>query len=74
MTELVFILDRSGSMSGLESDTIGGFNSMLACLLLLLCEHGVEAADGVPLQPLHGTATVQDENKFRQILLHKTSP
>ena len=30
MTELVFILDRSGSMSGLEKDTIGGFNSMLA--------------------------------------------
>lgn len=29
MIELVFILDRSGSMSGLESDTIGGFNSML---------------------------------------------
>ncbi|MEE0740832.1 MAG: vWA domain-containing protein [Emergencia sp.] len=29
MTELVFILDRSGSMSGLEEDTIGGFNSML---------------------------------------------
>lgn len=29
-TELVFILDRSGSMSGLEADTIGGFNSMLA--------------------------------------------
>ena len=29
MTELVFILDRSGSMSGLEKDTIGGFNSML---------------------------------------------
>lgn len=28
--ELVFILDRSGSMSGLEKDTIGGFNSMLA--------------------------------------------
>jgi len=28
-TEIVFILDRSGSMSGLESDTIGGFNSML---------------------------------------------
>jgi len=28
-TELVFILDRSGSMSGLESDTIGGFNSLL---------------------------------------------
>ena len=30
MTELVFILDRSGSMSGLETDTIGGFNSMIA--------------------------------------------
>ena len=29
MTELVFILDRSGSMSGLEKDTIGGFNAML---------------------------------------------
>ena len=29
MTEIVFILDRSGSMSGLEKDTIGGFNSML---------------------------------------------
>ena len=29
LTELVFILDRSGSMGGLEADTIGGFNSML---------------------------------------------
>lgn len=29
-TDLIFILDRSGSMSGLEKDTIGGFNSMLA--------------------------------------------
>ena len=29
MTELVFVLDRSGSMAGLERDTIGGFNSML---------------------------------------------
>ena len=29
LTEIVFILDRSGSMSGLEADTIGGFNSML---------------------------------------------
>ena len=27
--ELVFILDRSGSMSGLEKDTIGGFNSLI---------------------------------------------
>ena len=29
LTEIVFILDRSGSMGGLEADTIGGFNSML---------------------------------------------
>lgn len=29
-TELVFILDRSGSMTGLEADTIGGYNAMLA--------------------------------------------
>ena len=29
ITELVFILDRSGSMSGLESDTVGGFNSVI---------------------------------------------
>lgn len=29
LTEVVFILDRSGSMSGLEDDTIGGFNTML---------------------------------------------
>ena len=29
LTEVVFILDRSGSMSGLEADTIGGFNSMI---------------------------------------------
>lgn len=30
LTELVFILDRSGSMGGLESDTIGGFNGMIS--------------------------------------------
>ena len=29
LTELVFILDRSGSMAGLENDTVGGFNSMI---------------------------------------------
>ena len=29
LTELVFILDKSGSMSGLEGDTVGGFNSMI---------------------------------------------
>lgn len=29
LTELVFILDRSGSMAGMEDDTIGGFNAMI---------------------------------------------
>ena len=29
LTELVFILDRSGSMAGLESDTVGGFNATI---------------------------------------------
>ncbi len=29
LTEIVFILDRSGSMNGLERDTIGGFNSIM---------------------------------------------
>ena len=29
LTEIIFILDRSGSMSGLEQDTIGGYNSLL---------------------------------------------
>ena len=29
LTEIVFILDRSGSMRGLEADTIGGFNAMI---------------------------------------------
>ena len=30
LTEIVFILDRSGSMAGLEDDTIGGFNALIA--------------------------------------------
>ena len=34
LTELVFILDRSGSMGGLEQDTIGGFNAMLILSLI----------------------------------------
>ena len=29
LTEVIFILDCSGSMSGLEADTIGGFNSLI---------------------------------------------
>lgn len=30
LTEIIFVLDRSGSMEGLEGDTIGGFNSFVA--------------------------------------------
>ncbi len=48
LTELVFILDKSGSMAGLEGDTIGGFNSLLekqkkaegeACISTVLFNH-----------------------------------
>lgn len=50
-TEIVFILDKSGSMSGLEEDTIGGYNSMLnrqqkeegeAILTTVLFDHNYE--------------------------------
>ncbi|WP_191273231.1 vWA domain-containing protein [Neobacillus kokaensis] len=50
-TELVFILDKSGSMAGLESDTIGGYNAMLekqkkaegeAVVTTVLFDHGYE--------------------------------
>ena len=34
-------------------------------LLLLLCDHGVEAADGVRLQPRHRAAAIQNKNQFR---------
>lgn len=59
LTEVVFILDRSGSMSGLEADTIGGFNSMLekqrreegeACISTVLFDDQTEVLyDRVPI-------------------------
>lgn len=59
-TELVFILDRSGSMSGLEADTIGGFNSMIsdqkkqdgmAYVTTVLFDHEIERLhDRIPLK------------------------
>jgi len=66
VTEIVFILDRSGSMGGLESDTIGGFNAMLkkqqaetegsALVSTILFDHeSIVLHDRVPLaeiQPL----------------------
>ncbi len=60
LTELVFILDRSGSMSGLEADTIGGFNSLVEkqkredgqCLVsTVLFDHECQVLhDRVPLE------------------------
>ena len=60
LTELVFILDRSGSMTGLEADTIGGFNSMIEkqkrekgeCLVsLVLFDHNMEVIlDRTPIE------------------------
>lgn len=60
-TELVFIIDRSGSMAGLEDDTIGGFNSMLgeqktvdgeACVTTVLFDDRYEL--------LHDRVNIQD--------------
>ena len=62
LTELVFILDKSGSMSGLEKDTIGGFNSLIekqkkeegrAIVSTVLFNHEVEVIhDRVNLQDI----------------------
>ena len=59
LTELVFILDRSGSMAGLESDTVGGFNAMIEkqrraegeCLVstVLFDDESVVLHDRIPL-------------------------
>ena len=59
LTELVMILDRSGSMSGLEKDTIGGYNGMLkkqretkgeVLVSTVLFDHNIEVLhDRVPL-------------------------
>lgn len=62
LTEMVFILDRSGSMGGLEKDTIGGYNSMIekqkkeegeALVSTILFDHMQEViADRVPLDKI----------------------
>ncbi len=62
LTELVFILDRSGSMAGLEGDTIGGFNSLIAkqkreageCLVstVLFDNESIVLHDRVPLDKI----------------------
>ena len=62
LTELVFILDRSGSMAGLEKDTIGGFNAMIekqkqeegeAYISTVLFDHEIKLIhDRVPLREI----------------------
>lgn len=62
LTELVFILDRSGSMGGLESDTIGGFNSMIsknkqsegdAIVTVVLFNHDIKTLyDRIPIKDI----------------------
>jgi len=71
LTELVFILDRSGSMAGLESDTIGGFNAMLekqrsapgnAIVTTVLFDNRIELLhDRIPLT---GIANLTDRDYF----------
>ena len=60
LSELVFILDRSGSMGGLESDTIGGFNSML---LKQKQEEGEANYNDPPVQ-----------TKFKKIIMNQIIP
>ena len=69
ITELVFILDRSGSMQGLENDTVGGFNSMVEkqrredgkCYVstVLFDDHSEVIHDRIELQ---GIATMKTED------------
>ncbi len=63
LTELIFILDRSGSMAGLESDTIGGYNAMIekqkvepgdAVITTVLFDDRYELLhDRIPLKGIH---------------------
>jgi len=71
LTELVYILDRSGSMAGLESDTIGGFNGMLekqrsapgyAVVTTVLFDNRIELLhDRIPLA---GIASLTERDYF----------
>ena len=63
LTELVFILDRSGSMAGLEADTIGGFNAM------------IEKQRGEPGEALISTVLFDNETEIihDRISLYKVS-
>ena len=69
LTELVFILDRSGSMHGLEADTVGGFNAMMekqqrepgrACVSVVLFDDGSEVI--CDRQDLRGMRPMRQED------------
>ena len=71
LTELVFILDRSGSMGGLEPDTIGGFNAMLtrqkeqegeANVTTILFDHEVQLLHD--RFPLHAVAPLPEKDYY----------
>lgn len=71
LTELVFILDRSGSMGGLEADTIGGFNSLLekqkkergeALVSTVLFDNEIEVLHD--RAPLEGVAPITAEDYY----------
>ena len=71
LTELVFILDRSGSMGGLEADTIGGFNAMLtrqkeqegeANVTTILFDHEVQLLHD--RFPLHAVAPLTEKDYY----------
>lgn len=71
LTEMVFILDRSGSMSGLEKDTIGGFNSLLekqkkekgkALVTTMLFDDDFTLVHD--RQPIHRVAPLTEEQYF----------
>ena len=46
----------------------------LTRLPLLLFQHGIEAADSILLQPLHGATAIKDKHQFRQIFFHDKTP
>ena len=71
LTELVFILDRSGSMGGLEQDTISGFNAMLtrqkeqegeANVTTILFDHEVQLLHD--RFPLHAVAPLTEKDYY----------
>ena len=64
ITEIVFILDRSGSMGGLESDTIGGFNSMIQSHISSI--HKYVRKEDVPSHTIFVITTDGMENSSRE--------